>query len=459
MDPTIQALGAWITAWRLEILLSVVLFILMAVWILLWNLYRRMPIKMLSEMQAQMAALEPRQQYLQDMLKNDMHRNREESTRSARQAREELRDNLNDSGNALMNRMTENARMQKDQLDSFARQLVEMTKLNAHKFDALRIAVENQLRQLREDNSKKLDRMRETVDERLQGTLEKRLGQSFQQVSERLEQVYKGLGEMRTLATGVGDLKKVLTNVKTRGTWGEIRLGSILEQILTPDQYDTNVAIRKNSSERVEFAIKLPGPQNDLARVVWLPIDSKFPQEDYQRLVDAQEVADKPSADKWMRHLENRIKSEAKLIKEKYIAPPQTTDFGIMFLPVEGLYAEVLRRPGLCDLLQRDHRIVVTGPTTLAALLNSLQMGFRTLAIEQRSSEVWELLGVVKSEFGKFGNVLAKTKKKLQEASRTIDKAEVRTRVITRKLQKVEEVPTDMDAAKRVDDDRQDVLN
>ena len=441
MDPTIQSLGAWITTWHLEILLGVCLAMLIGISIMLWNLYRHLPTEMLSEMRAQLTALEPRQQYLQEMLQNDMHRAREESIRSARQAREELRGNLNDSGNALMNRMSENARMQKDQLDSFARQLVEMTRLNEDKFDALRLSIENQLRQLREDNGQKLDQMRNTVDEKLQGVLERRLGRSFKQVSERLEQVYQGLGEMRTLASGVGDLKKVLTNVKTRGTWGEVQLSRILEQILTPDQYDTNVATRNNSSERVEFAIRLPGSRDDGARVVWLPIDSKFPQEDYQRLVDAQEAADKASAERWIKQLEVRIRAEAKLIKEKYIAPPQTTDFGIMFLPVEGLYAEVLRCPGLCDLLQREYRILVTGPTTLAALLNSLQMGFRTLAIEKRSSEVWELLGMVKSEFGKFGEVLAKTKKKLQEASHTIDKAEVRTRVITRKLQKVEEAP------------------
>ena len=281
--------------------------------------------------------------------------------------------------------------------------------------------------------------------------LHSRLGESFKQVSERLEQVYKGLGEMRTLATGVGDLKKVLTNVKTRGTWGEIRLSHILEQILTPDQYDVNVATKKNSNDRVEFAIKLPGQDNDMQTVVWLPIDSKFPQEDYQRLLDAQEAADKELAEKSIKSLAGRIKAEAKYIKEKYIDPPYTTDFGIMFLPVEGLYAEVLRQPGLCDTLQREYRIVVTGPTTLAALLNSLQMGFRTLAIEKRSSDVWELLGVVKTEFGKFGDVLAKTKKKLKEASNTIGQAEVRTRAIERKLRKVEEVPL-QDEARLIDE-------
>ena len=382
-------------------------------------------------LQDKITSLDDKHKTFEDTVKNEIARNRQETAVSARQAREELGKSLKNSS------------------DSLLKMLVDMTKLHEKNFEAIRQTMEGQLRNLREDNSKKLEQMRATVDEKLQSTLEKRLGESFKQVSERLEQVYKGLGEMRTLATGVGDLKKVLTNVKTRGTWGEIRLSSILEQILTPDQYDVNVATKKDSNERVEFAIKLPGQDENKERVVWLPIDAKFPQEDYQRLVDAQEAGDKELAEKSIKNLEARIKLEARYIKEKYIDPPNTTDFGIMFLPVEGLYAEVLRRPGLCDVLQREHRIVVTGPTTLAALLNSLQMGFRTLAIEKRSSEVWELLGVVKTEFGKFGEVLAKTKRKLQEASNTIDKAEVRTRAIERKLRKVQEIP-DTDADKLI---------
>jgi DNA recombination protein RmuC len=382
-------------------------------------------------LQDKITSLDDKHKTFEDTVKNEIARNRQETAVSARQAREELGKSLKNSN------------------DSLLKMLVDMTKLHEKNFEAIRQTMEGQLRNLREDNSKKLEQMRATVDEKLQSTLEKRLGESFKQVSERLEQVYKGLGEMRTLATGVGDLKKVLTNVKTRGTWGEIRLSSILEQILTPDQYDVNVATKKDSNERVEFAIKLPGQDENKEHVVWLPIDAKFPQEDYQRLVDAQEVADKELAERSIKNLEARIKLEARYIKEKYIDPPNTTDFGIMFLPVEGLYAEVLRRPGLCDVLQREYRIVVTGPTTLAALLNSLQMGFRTLAIEKRSSEVWELLGIVKTEFGKFGDVLAKTKKKLQEASNTIDKAEVRTRAIERKLRKVQEVP-DTDAVKLI---------
>ena len=344
------------------------------------------------------------------------------------------------SSDSLQQRLADNIRVQKDQLDSFSKQLMALARLNEEKLETMRKTLETQLWSLQEDNTKKLEQMRATVDEKLQSTLDQRLGESFKQVSERLEQVYQGLGEMRTLASGVGDLKKVLTNVKTRGTWGEIRLSHILEQILTPEQFEVNVATRKNSNERVEFAIKLPGQDADKEKIVWLPIDSKFPQEDYQRLMDAQEAADRELAEKHIKNLEIRIKAEAKLIKEKYLEPPGTTDFGIMFLPVEGLYAEVLRRPGLCDTLQREHRIVITGPTTLAALLNSLQMGFRTLAIGKRSSEVWQLLGAVKTEFGKFGQVLAKTKKKLREAGHTIDQAEIRSRAIVRKLKNVQDV-------------------
>ena len=410
--------------------------------VLIIVLIRRKPEDIITKLQENFVELRARQARLEPVIKDEIARNRQETARSAQQARHELGISLKSSSDSLQQRLAENIHLQKDQLDSFSKQLMAMTRLNEQKIEAMRKTMETQLQTLQADNTKKLEQMRATVDEKLQSTLEKRLGESFRQVSDRLEQVYKGLGEMRSLATGVGDLKKVLTNVKTRGTWGEIRLSHILEQILTPDQYDTNVATRKNSNERVEFAIKLPGQDTDHDKIVWLPIDAKFPQEDYQRLLDAQEDADKELAERSIKNLEIRIKAEAKHIKEKYLDPPHTTDFGIMFLPVEGLYAEVLRRPGLCDTLQREFRIVVTGPTTLAALLNSLQMGFRTLAIEKRSSEVWELLGAVKTEFGKFGDVLAKTKKKLQEASNTIDRAEVRTRAIERKLRKVQEVPS-----------------
>jgi DNA recombination protein RmuC len=424
-----------------EITSIIITLLIVCLFILIWILLKHHTNDSLIKLKDNLAAIENRHEHTERFIKDEISRNREETAFQAKLGREELGRSLINSSDALLKRMTENAGMQKDMLDSFSRQLGDMTQMNEKKIEAMRQTVENRLQSLQEDNSKRLEQMRGVVEEKLQDTLEKRLGESFKQVSERLEQVYKGLGEMRSLASGVGDLKKVLTNVKTRGTWGEIHLGNILEQILTPDQYALNVATKENSSERVEFAIKLPGQGSNQEKVVWMPIDSKFPQEDYQRLIDAQETADKELADRSIKNLEIRIKSEAKDIKEKYIDPPHTTDFGIMFLPVEGLYAEVLRRPGLCDFLQREYRIVVTGPTTLAALLNSLQMGFRTLAIEKRSSEVWELLGTVKSEFGKFGDVLARTKKKLQEASNTIDKAEVRTRAIERRLRKVQEIP------------------
>ncbi|MDD5306112.1 MAG: DNA recombination protein RmuC [Deltaproteobacteria bacterium] len=277
----------------------------------------------------------------------------------------------------------------------------------------------------------------------LRTSVDTRLGESFKQVSERLEMVQRGLGEMSALASGVGDLKRVLTNVKTRGTWGEVQLGSLLAQVLTPEQYATNVATRQGSSERVEFALKLPGRGEGAGDVVWLPIDAKFPTEDYQRLVDAAEQADAVAVEAASKQLEARIKASARDIRDKYLCPPGTTDFGVMYLPTEGLYAEVLRRPGLAEALQRDFRVVVAGPTTLAALLTSLQMGFRTLAIEQRSSEVWNLLGAVKSEFGKFGELLDRVHKQLDTAARTIETATKKTRTIERKLRDVEILPAD----------------
>ena len=426
-----------------DILLIFIILLSIVLLILLLALIKRKSGDLLKKIATDIDALGNIYNNTERMVKDEIARNREESSANAKQAREELSGSLKDSSDSLLKRMTENAGMQKDQLDSFSRLLGDMTKINEEKFDAMRATIDSRLRELQEDNSKKLEQMRAVVDEKLQLTLETRIGESFKQVSERLEQVYKGLGEMRSLAAGVGDLKKVLTNVKTRGTWGEIQLGNILEQILTRDQYEVNVATKKNSDDRVEFAVKLPGRGVDKEQIVWMPIDSKFPQEDYQRLLDAQEEADKELAERSIKNLEMHIKAEAKEIKEKYLDPPNTTDFGIMFLPVEGLYAEVLRRPGLFDFLQREYRINVTGPTTLAALLNSLQMGFKTLAIERRSSEIWELLGRVKTEFDKFSSILTKTKKKLQEAANTIDQAEVRTRVIESKLKKVQEIPMD----------------
>jgi len=289
--------------------------------------------------------------------------------------------------------------------------------------------------------------MRQTVDEKLQGTLEARLGESFKQVSERLEQVYTGLGEMKTLATGVGDLKRVLTNVKIRGTWGEGQLGAIIEEILAPEQFSKNVAT-SGTGERVEYAVKLPGRDSN-GEPVWLPIDAKFPVEDYDRLIEASERGDVEAVDKASRQLEATLRLCARNLSEKYLAPPSTTDFGVLFLSTEGLYAEAMRRPGLADSIQREHRVVLSGPSTLAALLNALQMGFRTLAIQKRSSEVWEILGSIKTEFGKYAGILAKVKKKLNEAQNTIDKAETRTRAIQRKLRRVEG-PEDLQLAEEI---------
>jgi DNA recombination protein RmuC len=422
----------------------------LAVWLsglvglaLLLVLLRRKPGRLLADIRESIGGLNKRLDRAERAWREEFSLSRQEAAHGDRQAREELRSGLAQSTESLLQRITGIARLQKDQLDSFARQLADLTALNEAKLESLRRTLEERLQSMQADNTAKLEQMRVVVDEKLQSTLEKRLGNSFRQVSERLEQVYAGLGEMRTLAAGVGDLKKVLTNVKTRGTWGEIRLSQILEQILTPEQYAVNVVTKPGGSERVEFAIRLPGPDADREQIVWLPIDAKFPQEDYQRLLDAQEAADKEGTDRWLRRLEIRVKAEAKAIRDKYIDPPQTTDFAILFLPVEGLYAEVLRVPGLCDWLQREQRVVVAGPTTLAALVNSLQMGFRTLAIERRSSQVWELLGAVKTEFGKFGDALCKTKRKLQEAAHTIDQAEVRTRAIERRLRRVEGAPLD----------------
>ncbi|PYL16726.1 MAG: DNA recombination protein RmuC, partial [Verrucomicrobia bacterium] len=306
--------------------------------------------------------------------------------------------------------------------------------------EGVRAIVDVRLKELQQDNAKQIDKMRATVDEKLQGTLEKRLGESFKLVSDRLEQVHKGLGAMQQLASDVGGLQKVLSNVKMRGGWGEVQLGSLLEQVLTADQFARNVKTRDESAERVEFAIKLPGDENGAP--VWLPIDAKFPTEDYQRLLAAQDKGDVVAIDDAMKSLETQLKKSAKDICQKYINPPRTTDFALMFLPTEGLYAEAIRRVGLVEQVQRDCRVIFAGPTTLAALLNSLQMGFRTLAIQKRSSEVWNLLAAVKTEFGKFGEALSAVKDKLDQAARHVDTVAVRSRAITKKLRDVEELPS-----------------
>ena len=318
--------------------------------------------------------------------------------------------------------------------------LVELRNASDQRLAEMRATVEQRLRELQADNEKKLEQMRATVDEKLHATLEQRLGESFKQVAERLELVHRGLGEMQTLAQGVGDLKRVFSNVKSRGVFGEIQLAGLIEQVFTPEQYGVNVETVPGSGARVEYAIRLPGKGDG---PLWLPIDAKFPREDYERLLDAQERVDKPAADAAAKALEQRIRDEARTIQTKYIAAPHTSDFGILFLATEGLYAEALRRPGLVEALQRENRVMLAGPTTLLALLNSLHMGFRTLALEQRSTEVWKVLGAVKTEFAKFGDVLAKTRKKLDEASNTIGAAETRTRAMHRQLREVEALPVD----------------
>ncbi len=355
--------------------------------------------------------------------------------------RQEVGNNLKGVSDSVAKQIAYLTQVQQGQMDTFGDRLEKMVEANEKKGDALRTAVETKLLQLQTDNAARLEEMRRTVDEKLQTTLEKRLGDSFKQVSDRLELVHKGLGEMQTLASGVGDLKKVLTNVKTRGTWGEIQLGNLLEQVLSPDQYERNVRTKSGSDDQVEFAIKLPGRGTAPDKPLWLPIDAKFPKEEYERLLAAADLGNPDAVEESSRKLEAQIKMEAKKIRDKYVDPPQTTDFGLMFLPTEGLYAEVLRRPGLTEFLQRECRVVVSGPTTLLAILNSLQMGFQSLAIEQRSAEIRELLGAVKTEFGRFGDVIEKVHKKITEAGDVIDKAKVRSRAIERKLRTVEGLP------------------
>lgn len=331
--------------------------------------------------------------------------------------------------------------------DTLNQTLNVLTESNAQRMAEIRLTLETKIKDLQTDNGCRLEEMRKTVDEKLHATLEQRLGESFKLVSDRLDKVHQGLGEMQQLAIGVGDLKRVLTNVKTRGTWGEVQLEMLLEQVLTPDQYAKNVETIPGTGERVEFAIKLPG-QEDGGVPVWMPIDAKFPKEQYERLAEAADRADAEGVALAGRELERVVRGEAKTIAEKYLSPPLTTDFAILFLPTEGLYAEVMRRPGLADELQRVCRVSIAGPSTLSALLNSLQMGFRTLALEKRSSEVWQVLGAVKTEFGKFGDVLAATKTTLERAAKNIEQAETRSRQMARKLKSVEALPSD--AAQRL---------
>ncbi len=387
-----------------------------------------------------LAILQENAERLERSLREEMSRSRDELGVHSHHQRRELSDSLSSFADDMRGQMTGIGTGQKDQLELFANQLATLTHSTEQRLERMRETVESKLQSLQEGNQQKLDEMRATVDEKLHATLEQRLGESFKLVSERLELVHRGLGEMQSLASGVGDLKKVLSNVKTRGVWGEIHLANLLEQILTPEQYARNVATKSGSNDRVEFAIKLPGRER--GEPIWLPLDAKFPLEDYQRIVDAAEQANPALVEEAGKMLEARIKAEAKSIKEKYLDPPRTTDFAIMFLPTEGLYAEVTRRAGLMEFLQREYRVTVAGPNTLAAFLNSLQMGFRTLAIERRSSEVWQLLAAVKTEFSRFGEILDKTQKKLQEASKTIEDASKKSKTIEQKLRDVQQLPS-----------------
>jgi DNA recombination protein RmuC len=452
----------------------------------LLNLLRARGTDASAQLQALQDAQRQDQQASQQALERSERSVREQVQMSAQTTRQELGSNFSQLQQNLAAQQTSLATLQNKQLETFAQQLAKLnetnaqqleqvrqtltqqsqtareeqaqslkrfgdtlhqtltalTESNAQRMAEVRATLEEKIKSLQQDNATKLEEMRKTVDEKLHATLEQRLGESFKLVSDRLEKVHQGLGEMQQLAVGVGDLKRVLTNVKTRGTWGEVQLEMVLEQMLTPDQYAKNVETIPGSGERVEFAIKLPGKENDKTPV-WMPIDAKFPKEQYERLTEAAERADADGVAAAGRELERAVRGEAKTISEKYLSPPLTTDFAILFLPTEGLYAEVMRRPGLADELQRTYRVSIAGPSTLSALLNSLQMGFRTLVLEKRSSEVWQVLGAVKTEFGKFGDVLSATRVALERAAKNIDQAEVRTRQITRKLKSVEALPGD----------------
>jgi DNA recombination protein RmuC len=387
-------------------------------------------------------AVDRGQERIDRAVRDELGKNRGESGEAAARLREELRAAQKDAADATLRGLG----VFGDRLDALSKaleqRLASVGESSEKRLEGLRATVDERLAKLQEDNAKRLDQMRQTVDEKLQGTLEKRLGESFKLVSDQLESVARGLGEMRSLASGVGDLKKVLTNVKVRGTWGEIQLGNLLEQVLSPEQYVVNAAPKRDGGERVEFAVKLPGPDDAPGEEVLLPIDAKFPMEDYQRLVEASEKGDPEALEAASKALEVRIRGCAEDIHEKYLNPPRTTDFGILYLPTEGLFAEVVRRIGLVERLQREHKVTVAGPTTLTAMLNSLQMGFRTLAIQKRSAEVWQVLGTVKAEFGKLGGYVAKVEKKLQEASNALQEIGKRGRAIERRLRDVQALPS-----------------
>lgn len=408
-----------------EILLLITLLLVAATLVVALLCYQSL--KRISSTEARFDQLEKGLERLERTLQAELGRNREE-----------LGGTLRQFGDGVQKRMVDIASLQKGQLEGFTLQLGNLAAGNEQRLEKLRETVELRLKWLQEDNAKKLEQMRATVDEKLHETLEKRLGESFKQVSGQLEQVHKGLGEMQSLAAGVGDLKRVLSNIKTRGTLGEVQLHNLLEQILTPDQYGANVATKPGSDARVEFAVRLPGKDD---KPLWLPIDAKFPQEDYLRLVEAQEQGNQAAVLDAIKQFDKTVVGMAKLICDKYLSPPETTDFAVMFLVNEASYAQVLSRPGLFDAILRDYKVIVAGPTTIAALLSSLSLGFKTLTIEKRSSDVWRLLGAIKTEFMTFGTLLEKTRKKLDEASSSIDAAATRTRRIQRKMQGIEQLP------------------
>jgi DNA recombination protein RmuC len=410
----------------------------------------------LAEVESAMRRLEGEQGQINERLEREL---RAAIDSAASATRLETGARFSDLQTTLNTQVAQSSGVQAQSLTAYGQamqqQLTDLTRAIQMNLAEVRGTLQTQLASLQNDNAAKLEQIRATVEEKLQTTLEARLGESFRLVSERLEQVHRGLGEMQGLAQGVGDLKKVLGNVKTRGTFGEVQLGALLEQVLAADQYATNIATRPGSNDRVEFAVRMPGRGGDAESPCWLPIDAKFPSEDYERLLAAHDAGDPAAVEVAAKAIETRIRLEAKTIREKYVEPPHTTDFAILFLPTEGLFAEVLRRPGLSEALNRELRVVIAGPTTLFAMLNSLQMGFRTLALEKRSAEVWQVLGAVKTEFAKFGDVLGKLKAQLATASNTIDLAETRTRQMTRALKAVEALPSDQ-AAQRLPPERVD---
>ena len=420
--------------------------------VLIWLALRKPDDSAAKQAEQTSTALQGFLQSSNDKVERELRR---EITESSRGGRQELVQSFATFQQTVVAQSAESTRTQNTQIDAFGQQLGMLQKTlsdtlthqlsnlsesNARRISEVRETLEKQLAQLQTTNAAKLDEMRATVDEKLQTTLQARLGESFKQVADRLEQVHKGLGEMQTLAAGVGDLKHLLTNVKTRGIFGEAQLAALLEQVFVPDQYAVQIATRPGSKNVVDFAIKLPG-RSDSGVPLWLPIDAKFPNEDYERLLDAQGRADVAGAESAGKALEQRIRLEAKSMVEKYVEPPYTTDFAILFLPTEGLYAEVLRRPGLMEALQREHRITLAGPTTLLAIMSSFQMGFRTLALEKRSSEVWQVLGAVKTEFGKFGGMLDKARAQTETVLKTLTDGDIRKRAMDRTLRQIEALP------------------